>query len=134
MSYEICKNNHIYSFVIKGFFIIHEHRGGKWRYVHVQLLNNFLNYSILLKQLEDQANLGSDGKDLQYFSVQKCSYSQNMIFFSLPSLSVFTSFFYFLDSRKGMVFLQDRDHLLLCIDTLPDTRGTILGCVLVLPY
>lgn len=68
---ESCKNNHIYSFVIKGFFIIHEHRGGKWRFVHVQLLNNFLNYSILLKQLEDQANLLSDGKDLHYLYVLK---------------------------------------------------------------
>lgn len=30
----------------------------------MQLLNDFLNYSILLKQLEDQANFVSDGEGL----------------------------------------------------------------------
>lgn len=50
LSCETCKNNNICSLIIKDFIIMHEHRGGKWRFVHVQLLNNFLNYSILLKQ------------------------------------------------------------------------------------
>lgn len=50
LSCETCKNNNICSLIIKGFIIMHEHRGGKWRFVHVQLLNKFLNCSILLKQ------------------------------------------------------------------------------------
>lgn len=70
----------------------------------MQLLNNFLNYSILLKQIEDQANLVSDGKDLQYLSVQECSYSLRHGF--LYHVSVFLlSFFLLLFSgfKKGNV-------------------------------
>lgn len=64
LSCEHCENNNICSFVIKGFIAMHEHRGVKWRFMCVQLLNNFLNYSMLLTQLENQANLVSDGKGL----------------------------------------------------------------------
>lgn len=70
----------------------------------MQLLNNFLNYSILLKQLEDQANLGSDGEDLQYFSVQKCSYSLKHDFIFFTKSQCFYFIFLFSGFKKGNGF------------------------------